>query len=375
MAGYFGQLLNAPYFGGFYGVVGEVSPEAPLAPATEGSLILREAIADLWDLTGELSDLDPWGASTGIDPDPATDLDPNSYGVRYFLRRLSDAQGKLANWKTNRRRPLRFSTLNDVTNIQIGLDTQNYQAQLTADPRTLRVLIPTYGMTAESFDESRIDLAITTVNTETGVLSTTTNTYMTVFADVVDAVWVDLTFREDIDIPEGSLVSMSASYYFRKFRIRDRVSAKPDGYNLHFPRGLKTILKLTDLDDSTTLSKSYRKDDLVDSGLSLGKPTEWYTMGNYLYFDSYIEEPFWLRFEYIRYPDTLTSLDSSFDIPEDWVDILVMIATFHIEQSRQENQKSQVTKNDIDYWISRRRAEIEDEFLRDELGAFYVEKE
>lgn len=375
MAGYFGGFFNAPYFGDFFGAEQVLAPTVPEVGISAGTLALREAIADLWDLTGELSDLDPWGATTSDNPDPETDLDGNSYGVRYFLRRLSDAQYKLANWKTNRRRPLRFKSLNAVTNIKLGLTSQGYAAQQTASSGTLRATIPVVGMAPEDFEGAKIDVTVRSLNTETNTISEDLVSYMVVFAQVIDNTWVDLTFREDIDYGTGILLDISVEYHFNKFRIATRDTSVPDGFNLAFPQGIKTLLKITDLDDGTELSKAYRKDDLVDSGLTTGKPKQWYIMGSYVYFDTYVEDAYWLRFEYVRHPETMTTIDDEFDLPEEWVDILVFIAKFYIDQSRMENAKSQVTKSDIDYWISRRRAEIEDDFLRDDLEGFFPRKE
>lgn len=336
-------------------------------------MTVREAVADLWDLTGELSDLDPFGVNTGDNPDPETDIDPASYGVRYFLRHLSEAQYKLANWKTNRRLPIRFRQLDNVTNILVGLKNPQVGATKLDDPSTLRINKPISTMVVDDFEEARVDITITYLDDE-GEAQQLEETKMVVFASEVSDTAVDVTFREDIEYP-ANVQLVEANVYFKKFRLAPRVSGAPDGYNLVFPNGVKTILKITDLTDGTALTQAMRKDDLVNSGLTTASPVQWFKFGQYIYFDSYVEDPRWLRFEYIRHPKKLVSVDDSFDIPEEWHDILKMIAMYHIDRSRMENEKSQITKSDIDYWISRKRLEEEDEELRETLGGFYPVKE
>ena len=64
-------------------------------------MTINEAIYRLWENEGEPTDLDPLVVTPSAPIDPDTDLDPNSDGVQWFLRALSDAQIELANWKTN----------------------------------------------------------------------------------------------------------------------------------------------------------------------------------------------------------------------------------------------------------------------------------
>lgn len=332
-------------------------------------MTVRDAIVDLYELDGEPSNYDPWMTNT-VDYDPATELDGTSRGARHYMRKLSRAQIALANWRTRNKRPIRFHKFLTRKNVKVGLDTQGYTAsRITGDAYTLRLISPPSYLEPELLEGCRVDITYTDVGT-----ATFTESVQVTLADQ-NGLNIDLQFRDPLEDPAFAYVNVTADLYFNNFVIRATDVRPAEAIYMALPSRYRNILKVIDMSTSNEVFVAESKEALDDYTLAAGTPTQYYALGEHIWFNTYLTEPFWFTIEYQRLPVNITSIDDNFDIPEQWHEVLMLIVQWQEAKRLYENERSQLLRGEIQNWIEQLRTDDEEMWARTNTSGFYIRKE
>lgn len=342
---------------------------------------IRNMIVDLWELAGEPSDLDPW-ANGVVNYDPLVDLDATSAGVQYYLRQISLAQIMLANWRTRRGRPIRFNKFLTQTNIKVGRTATDYLYTITyIDAYTLRLTSSASSLSETVLTDSK--LLVNGYYTRDGE-DITTVTEILVARAVHDAGngWYTLSLRDEVtniaytdDGTDYLFDSMDCEVYLDRFQVERTSSPAFEGTRVELPNKFRNIIKITNMDDGTPLRRVESKESLFNPYMTFGIPGEWYSLGEMLYFDQYVEEGIWHTIEYQRLPNDMTALTDMLDIPEEWHEVLILINEWKVSKRMQDKQRANELLAEINRWIETLRTDMEEEWLREQTQGFYIRKE
>lgn len=339
---------------------------------------IREAIAFLWELSGEQSDLDVWGDGT-TDYDPAVDLNTSSFGVRYYIRELNKAQNTLANWRTSKGRPIRFNKFQTRKNVKLGLDSQDAGEIDFRDDYTIRVTNPP-SMTIEDYVDTKLSIIYTERIYDDELAAwvdsgqTTSQDLLAVLVEPVDATTLEFTFQEEIEASAYDTYTSSVEFYFNAFRLR-RSAVSGNGYTINLPTYTRNISAITSMNNGSQLSRASAKTRLYDYNMTEGTPIQWYKNGEIIYFDSYLAEPTWFIFDYQRLPYEITSVDDDFDIPEQWLDVIYMLVEMSTAKRSQETERASILRSQINSLINQLRTDQEEEWLMEDTAGFVIQKE
>lgn len=347
---------------------------------------VRDAIVDLWELAGEPSDLDPWAAGV-VDYDPLTELDPDSAGVKYYLRQLSLAQIALSNWKTRKGRPIRFKKFLTQTNIKLGRNGADFPYGVTyIDDYTLRITAPHAGLTEENLSDSSMILNGTYTNVDgTFTVAQQAMVARAVYDGVND--WFTVSLRDQVSNvaytndagTEFSYDSFECEIYWDRMRVVRTSAPLMLGIEIELPAKFRNIIKITNMDDGSDLNRVESKENLFNPYQSFGTPVSWYTLGDVVYFDQFINETIWHTFEYQRLPYDMTYTVAGgwpdFDIPEEWHEVLMLIVEWRGMKRMQDKQRANELYAEIIRWIDTLRTDMEEDWLREQTSGFYIRKE
>lgn len=338
-------------------------------------MTVPEAIVTLWESAGEPTDLNPWLNSSSILYDPNTDLDDSSEGVRHYLQVLSEAQVMLSNWKTGRNRPIRFRDFQVSRNVKLTQDNTTH----VATPYSLYAidltgLDPTSYLLTDAVESARISVTQTSTSYPGGVPTPviTTDTLMVMFVEPLTATSVRLHFREPLTVHAGT-PTISVEFAFDRFNI-ETGNVTPDSPYLLLPTGFRNILKITTSDSNAPLQRAKDKSNFNNPDLTTGTPTQWYSIGKRIFFDVYFEEPTWFVVEYQKVPSRLTSINDSFEIPEQWHSVLLIVVEYQTAKRQQQHDLVSVKFSHIDRLIGHLRLDSEEDFIRAKTGRIYVQR-
>ena len=333
---------------------------------------VRNMIVDLWELAGEPSDLDPW--MIGVEEyDPATELDPASQGVTFYLRQLSLAQVALANWRTRRGRPIRFKKFLVQENVKIGRDVSKYRYEISyIDEYTIRLSTPDATLNEDNLKNTKMILNWGNSLGET--YSEEKMSVMAVYNEAGD--WYTITFREELEVDSSKVWDDSTvDIYWDRFKVVRSSAPLVLGNEVQVPNKFRNIVKVINMDDGTPLTRAASKENLFNPYMNFGTPGQWYDLGDVLYFDQYVESPIWHIIEYQRLPNDVTSLDDVLDIPEEWHEILMLIVEWRTMKRMQDKQRANELMVEINRWIDTLRTDLEEDWLRDTTSGFQLKKE
>lgn len=329
---------------------------------------IRNSIAYLWELAGEPSDLDIWGDGT-VDYDPDVDIDPTSFGVRYYIRELNKAQNTLANWRTSRGRPIRFNKFQTRKNVKLGLSTQSSTTIAFIDDFTVRVTDPP-SMNVNDY----IDAKLSIVYTETPSGAIQTEDLLAVLVEPVNANTLEFTFQEEIVGTNFIAYSVQVEFFFTAFRMVKEGTAG-NGYTINLPTFTRNVSAITSMSNGSQLHRANDKTRLYDFNMTEGLPIQWYKNGEIIYFDSYLAEPTWFIFDYQRLPYEITTIDDSFDIPDQWLDVIYMLVEMSTAKRAQEVERSTILRSQINSLINQLRTDQEEEWIMEDTAGFVIQKE
>lgn len=337
---------------------------------------VKESIAYLWELSGESSRTDPWDPNEHLDPDPYNPdhLVTSSFGYRFYLRELNKAQNTLANWRTKKGRPIRFSKFQTRKNVKLGLDNTEATGITKVDDFTLRVTDPPT-LDADFYIDAKLDLTIT--DDITG--ANTTQDFVAVMVEIgtVDGAGtttsLDFTFREEIEGWTGIDQTATVDFYFIAFKI-ERGSVAGTGFSVNLPTYTRNVTSITSMNTGIKLKRAESKTRLYDANGNAGTPIEWYKNGEIIYLDTYIAEPLWYIFDYQRLPYELTITSTTFDIPVEWQDVIMMLVEMSTAKSMQEVERATILRSQINSLIGQLRTDAEEDWIGEETQGFYIRK-
>lgn len=343
---------------------------------------IPNAIVDLWELAGEPSDLDPWGVDV-VNYDPETELDENSLGVKYYLRQLSRAQITLANWRTRKGRPIRFKKFLTQTNVLVGRDGEANAYPMTyINSYSVRINSPDSALDEDNLADTKI--IINGAYTQEGEEKSTAQVSMCVRA-VYDEPndWYTLTLRDEItnvaytdsEGIEYPFTSYTIEIYWDRFLIERSTAPLYNGTTIEMPYKYRNIMKITGMKDGADLVRAESKANLFNPYMTFGLATSWYNLGEKLYFDTYFQDGGWYTLEYQRLPYNITSLTDTFDIPEEWHEVLLLIVEWQSQKRAQDKQAAAELLASINRWIDTLRTDMEEEWLRENTSGFYIRRE
>ena len=401
------------------------SNEGDFFYAQGGDMNVGEAVAYLWELAGEPSDLDPWGVNeTLYDPSVPGALITTSFGYRYFIKQINKAQNTLANMRTRRGRPIRFNKFITRKNVRLGLtDPTSATVEILTDD-TIRVTdvpstnlndyidtkinlirssldIPqaisdaglnkgawlvgtTYAVQEvvsydgflyqSNADDNTGNIPSTSSTSWTFFSSTDEQTFLVVQAEIVSAGTIDFTLLTDIEDTTFTAETLMAEFYFNAFRIAKN-STTSNGYTINLPTYARNILAITNMATGGKLTRAEAKTKLYDYLMLEGTPVQWYKSGEVIYFDAYLAEPIWWIFDYQRLPIDVLAYDDEFDVPEQWQDVILMLVELDTARRMLENERATVLQSQVNTLIGQLRTEEEDDWLGEETQGFYIRKE
>lgn len=329
-------------------------------------MTVRDMIVDMWVNGGEPNDLDPFQVDA-----PSQDsqyLDPNSYGVRYYMRELSQAQILLASWKTRRGRPIRFDKFMTQRNVKLGVEDNTVDCEIV-DEYTIRINTPPTWMTPDKLESSRCTLV-----QDAGLDTETSETQVAMIVDYDLTGNIEIQFRDSITAITSPTISPQVTLDFDRFFI-DRTGVRGDGSAIAMPVTMTNVLRIVTADDGAKLDRVEDKEDLYNAQLTSGTPSQWYHLGDRVFMDVYIEEPIWLTFEYQRLPIDITNIDQEPEIPFKWHQVLLTLNEWQTAKRLQDFDKESILFSHLNNLIERIRLDNEEEFLREETGNVYVRKE
>lgn len=347
-------------------------------------MTIGEMISQIHENAGEPSDLDPWVASPTLYGN--ADISLTSRGAHEYVKRISDAQITLANWKTNNNRPIRFHALQVQRNVKLTLDDQDEACTLSDGNDYITITQPIGTLGPHFFDGTLESSSVEVTTTHVGDdLQTVTTVYnqMAMFVEHIQNATDDVVtiyFKETIDLPRDSsdvlypLVTTVAKFYFDRFKIA-RTGAIRDSAYMAMPTSFRNILKVTDADSASPLTLVHDKTALYNPELNQGTPSEYYVLGDVIYFDVYFEEPRWFVMEYQKLPDEIritTSLPS-LELPTEWHDVLIEVVGYNMAIRAQENELIAIKFSNINRLIARLRTDAQEQALREDMGNYQIE--
>jgi len=282
---------------------------------------------------------------------------------------LTRAQVQLANWKNRRGRPVRFRNLYVSRNVKLSLDNTKYACDKLTET-TIRISAPPSYMMTGALESARCSIVQTDIN---GDLIEDTLMAMFVAPDPLGT-YVDIHFREEITASTSAVVSTEVTFAFDRFKIM-RGTPQVDTPYMLLPTSFRNILKVTEATGTSALAKPASKANLYNPLMTTGTPSQWYQLGDIIYFDTYFEEPLWFVVEYQKLPDELRSLTQPFEIPDQWHDVLLLLVEWETSRRAQENDMASRIRTDIDRLIDSLRIDAEEEHLRTDTGGIKLRKD
>ena len=331
-------------------------------------MLTSEMIIDLWQLAGEPSDFDPFMAN--VNTQQVGDIDPDSDGVAHYLRQLSTAQQLLANWRSGRGRPIRFDKFLTRRNTKVGLTTKTHTAVRTiGDDYVLSITNNPDYLVADYMEGAKASLLYTYALGE-------------IFEEEIEVVYaeqnglnLDLIFRDALTDPVITYTTLTVTLNFNRFDILRNNTRQVEAAYLALPTNFRNILKVISMKDGVEIYPAASKEALDDYAQTLGDPTKYYVLGDRMYLDAYVEDPYWLTIEYQRLPNAITSVDQVSDIPEQWHEVLILFVEWHSAKLMHENEKSQMILAEINRFIGQLRTDQEENWHRQETGGIGIQKE
>lgn len=401
-------------------------------------MTVREALMELWDMSGHSSDLYPFSS----DDQTTADLDITAEGTLYFLRLLSQAQVALTNWKKRDQRFLRFEKFYINVNRQLGWDiaTTYSISHTAASTFTIDPTQTGFGLTSAQLEASTIyinDTGYTLSDvTETSSTVWTCTTDVTVsgtssYPATITGVYFGLVatrtsettytidptqtnFGLDAEEFSNSVMSISGSSYkvmvvtetsstswaFQLYPVPSETEdvsysesitdiflglneflvesgTGTDAYSIQLPARVYQILRIDDYQSNTEVLKANNKEDLVTKGnaSSTGTPAYYLNLGSRVIFDTALNEKRWYKLELFQQPVSLTALDDTFGIPEPFQQAILFWCQW--KMSFRERQDAITTSNYrriLDAELMSVRDEYDNNFERSKTFNFKVRR-
>lgn len=236
-------------------------------------MTVQDIIEEIYELTGEQSDLSPY--------DSAGSFDITTTGAQKILRRANTGLLRVSNWKdkTSGVR-FRYRTSIDTLYMQYELSESTTTGSLSA---SVVALDPN-----DSGDANALRGGLLEIGDEKFLVASSTGAQVTVAGEF------------------SSAPATGTSYtLYRRWIDIDPIGDR-----------FMEVLKVVDLDSLGELAPATRGESFERQWETPGDPMEWYRLGNRIYFDCPVSSSRWFGVEVYGYPTELTSSSQEPDIPE-----------------------------------------------------------
>jgi hypothetical protein len=233
----------------------------------------QDIIEEVYELTGEQSDLDPY--------DSAGNFDINSTGAQKILRRANTGLLRVANWK-DKSSGVRYRYRASVETIYAEYELSS--SQTTGALSTSVIALDS----SDSGDTNALRGGLLEIGDEKFLIASSVGAQVTIAGDFA---------TQPASGTEYTL--------YRRWLDIDPVG---DRY--------MEVLKVVDLSNLSELDPATRGDSFERGWETPGDPAEWYRIGDRVYFDCPVDSSRWFALEVYAYPTELSSASQEPNIPE-----------------------------------------------------------
>lgn len=293
-------------------------------------MTVEDIVEEIYELTGEQSDLDPY--------DSNGDFDITTTGAQKILRRANTGLLRVTNWK-DKSRGVHFR-------YRTALSTVYYQYSLSENETTGALSAGVIALDpSDSGDENALRGALLEIGDEKFLISSSTGSQVTI---------------------AGSFTTTpSAGTSYKLYRRWIDIEPVSDRF--------MEVLKVVELDYLNELERGTRGDAFQENWETPGDPSEWYRMGNRIYFNCPLDSSRWFALEVYGYPTELTSASQEPDIPEAFHWGIVTWAVQWGFAHLHDNQSKYSWKRDFDDFMRSTVGEWEVQDARSEANTVNVE--
>lgn len=378
--------------------------------------MLRDLIVEAWELSGQRTDLEPFGDTpTGYEAADVVDC----FGTRYWLRQFSQAEKVVTSYSKRGIRPIRFYDLQQDALLKIepialasfdrgaitapvvaGVDASEYNGNVLhfSGEYTVSGNIGTFNLAeivVANFgldDEQELVGQSVIINEVSYTISSVTGgaNYNIILSQEVDGVVtgqaVDVQFNLDsVDI---FILSATDDSVDTTFVLKDSLGTfLPATFDCEIYlnsieiasleiNNFRHLLKVVNLDNASKVKKGKRKESFyLDAANSQGVPDYWEQKGGRIYFDSSIDAELNLKFEVLTVPPELTDADDDLFVSLPWEPALVAYVAWRTAQRSQEFDKAYALRKEFENLMALTTPEAASDYLRDDTYGVYLLKE
>jgi hypothetical protein len=290
--------------------------------------------AELWEMLGEPTDLDPATVA----------------GAAKLDRWLNEGQRKIADWKFPDGRLVRFPVLQKTVYWKSIVKTGTLS-----------------GGTVSYATFSGVDAQIGTEDDRYNgwVLEITGGTGSGQVRLIVDYAGAgkNAYVNDDFDTaPDGT-----STYEISK-RFASCLGATSPWVSEHLPLDpnmeVVDIMKVSDMEGLTDLDEAERTEAFTSGMLDKGTPSSWYYFGNDLVLDMASDEAIWYKIEYYGQPRAMVAITDVPSIPDPWHQGIVLWARWWGFARGQETAMSYSAKKDLESFMMTTRQSFEMRYER-----------
>lgn len=250
---------------------------------------LAQLRTEVYELSGEVSDLDPAGSTTRLD------------------QMINEGQRRVAFYKTKRGRRVRFPQLMGQLNFQTSI----ISGTVVSGTANTVILDGAAGAEDDRYTDWVVEINGGQQRLITDYSAARVASVNEPFATVpagADTYRLYKSFER--------LLPASHSWQAEHIQLPVQTAAGT-GAPAYVPQGnLLEVLKIIDLDDKRELVSAVRGESFDNKLVSEGPPRQWYRFANSIVFDRALDEERWFRLEYYRAPTQMVAADDTPEIDE-----------------------------------------------------------
>jgi len=297
---------------------------------------LQQMEAELWEMLGEPSDVDP-----------TTFGGPGELKLR---RWLNEGQRRIANWKFPDGHLIRFPCLYESMFWQAIVKVGTLQGGTTTTV-VFSGIDSQIGTEDDRYNGWRVEITGGTGAGQSAVIM-----------DYAGGGKVGTLNKTWGVSPDGtSIYSMTKKFAL----LLPTVNPWATEHIMLSPvDSVVDIMKIEDVEDLTTLDEGDRTESYIGTFEDIGNPLSWIFYGNRVLFDVAPSESRWFRIEYYRQPTELVLATDVPEIPEGWHQGIVMWARWWGFARAQETAMSYSSKRDFTEYLQTMKQSLEMRFER-----------
>jgi hypothetical protein len=292
-------------------------------------MTIGEAIIEVYEHTGEPSDLDPY-LTTSSPPYTTTDLDTSSYGYLKLADYIDRGIRRILTYKFSnyrfrfddlKKRILWTPVINSFTDTKVSTNVLQFNTGLTA-VQAAEYIGNQYILTGENDGVTTTDL---------------TDQFFT----IVDYTWNDAN-PYGVDFSTDKDLTDYVTQTFAEIREAEK------GYDL--PSDLQEILKVVTFEDSNELEYlSRQQTEFYETDPQVSLPVQFYRFKNTIVFDSVpeINTRYWLEYIAFFVYDTAT-VSNSLPFRELFDQAIIQWANYWVHSRMHEPERAAFAKRDFE---------------------------